>query len=85
MTTDEPYIPIDQAAKAVGMGRDQVRRLAIDNAIARRWGGSEAHPWIRVKLSELRKVIDSRRVFRASGQKKSTRRDVAPIHPLVTC
>lgn len=84
----EKLVPIEDAAKAIGIGRDRARRDAIRAGIAIRWGGSEAHPWLRVRISELRRVVESNRYIPAAAQNKSRRRHQAGptrVHPLVKC
>src|SRR4051812_13912469 len=47
----------EDAARVVGRHRRAVKDLAIRSGIAINWGGSDAHPRLRVKLSELKEVI----------------------------
>jgi hypothetical protein len=53
----DDLMTIEAAAREVKMARQRVRDLAIAAGIAIRWGGPDEHPWLKVKLSELERVI----------------------------
>jgi hypothetical protein len=48
---------IDAAAKEIGMDRARLRSLCIAAGVAIRWGGSDRHPRLKVRMSEVEKVV----------------------------
>ena len=86
MTTDEPYISINAAAKAIGMNRLRMRELCISAGVAVRWGGTNDHPFLKVKLSEARRAVDQNKQYVARGPaKRVARRGAAVTNPDVRC
>lgn len=88
MEESEPYITIPQAAKAVGMHRGRMREVCIAAEVAVRWGGSDARPHLRVKLSDARRAVAGRKYVKPDAATKKRRRPAAGrdvSHPLVTC
>jgi hypothetical protein len=86
----EDVMWIAEAAKAVGMRRERVLALAIEHKLAIPWGGTKKHPRLKVKLSELKRLLVSRRYVEVEGHGRiistAERRAVRPgIHCDVTC
>lgn len=90
--------PVEEAAKAVGMSRVRVRRLAITNGLAVRWGGSDKHPRIKVDLPGLKRCIAEQIEVRppspvvkqqqrqpAGRSRRRHPQTGAPLHPHVKC
>ncbi|HLL90364.1 MAG TPA: hypothetical protein VK324_13780 [Tepidisphaeraceae bacterium] len=93
----ENLVPVDEAAKAIRMSRARVREISLANGLAVQWGGSEAHPRIKVDLAALKRCIAEQVVTRppVRRQRQAPRprpaarrrdpRDGAALHPHVKC
>jgi hypothetical protein len=80
-------MPIEKAARAIGRSRESVRQLAIRHRIAVRWGGTDRHPRLRVKLSELAAAVLKERHRPPAPVKTKQRRPSRDrqLDPAVTC
>lgn len=76
-------LTIKQAAKQVRMSGDRLRPICINAGIAVRWGGTEKHPWIKVRLEDVERVLLSRRVM--TPEQKPPRRFSGKLDPAVKC
>jgi hypothetical protein len=74
---------IEKAARRVGMHHRRLRKLAIDTGIALAWGGTKQHPRLRVRMSDVEKVILRNRYITPATAKRRIMRLVA--NPDVTC
>jgi hypothetical protein len=77
------------AGRAVGMGRRKVEKIALQSGIAVEWGGGDQRRQLRVKLSELKAAILSRRFRQPKKSVPIERRrphlERKPLDPLVRC
>jgi hypothetical protein len=82
----ERYVSIAKAAKAIGMARGRLREVCVGAGVAVRWGGTDRHPYLKVKLSEARRAVDQQRYVPARAVKRvGGRRLVAVANPDVRC
>ncbi len=77
-------MPISEAAKRLGLGREYARDLAIRCGVAIRRGGSDDHPWLRVRLSALEQAFMNQ-VYRPSPHRVKTAARPIGLNPLVKC
>lgn len=87
--TDElaDLVTIEEAARHARMRRDRAKDLAIRHGIAIRWGGTDRHPRLKVKLSDFTSAILSE-VYTPPGaaQKRPSQRRVSVrLNPDVRC
>jgi hypothetical protein len=75
MSKLDDLMTIEAAARKVRMSRKRARDLSIAAGIAIRWGGPDEHPWLKVRLSELERVIlEQRYVLPAAPDRQARRR-----------
>jgi hypothetical protein len=85
-STDEPYVTFSDASRAIGMSRERVRKVCIDAGVAVRWGGTDAHPYLKVKLSEAKRAVDAQRYVRPRKPERVAGRRLAAVNNSdVTC
>lgn len=88
----DDLVSIEAAAKKIRMRRDRFRALCLATGIAVKWGGTEKHPRLKVKLSEAERVILSRRAEPPTATRRTARPRRTPssgmrkpLHPDVRC
>lgn len=76
----------DQLAKIVHMNPERLRARCISAGIAIQWGGTDEHPRLRARLSEVEKMILGRRYRPPEpAQPAKQKRQAKPLHRLVKC
>jgi hypothetical protein len=86
----DDVVTTEKAAREVHMNVRALRDIVIKNGLAIPWGGTPKHPRIKVKLSELRRFLVSRRLVIVEGKQKviatkPKRQPQTGLHPHVTC
>ena len=57
MSKLKELIPVEKAARQIGMARDRCRQLCIETGIAVRWGGTDEHPRLKVRMEDLEAAV----------------------------
>jgi len=81
----DDLMTIEAASRRVHKSRDYCRQLAIASGIAVRWGGTDEHPRLKVKLSDLERAILGQRHVETKGKPTKFRRVAMAYSPDVKC
>lgn len=85
----DDVMTIDAAAKIIGIDKARLRELVKAAGVAIRWGGSDDHPYLKVKLADAKRIVlDRRYVPPAAPKRPPPRRSAAgggTLHRLVRC
>jgi hypothetical protein len=75
----EQEITIRQAAAKAGMGYAAMRKLCLDNHIARRRGGPDDHPYLKVLWSDVERAMSRPYVPPVAERPAEKRRGRRPV------
>jgi hypothetical protein len=90
MDSPERFVSIPQAAEQIGMSRTQLRTVCIAAGVAIRWGGSDARPHLKVKLSDAWRAVEENKYVpprpMVNPPRRPVRREFAfATNPDLTC